>query len=559
MNIRFSFIIYLLLDILLYNLAFAAKLELEVQNVGQGNCILVRVQQPEQDPQYMMIDIGTSSYKKEFAYTATVSPTKEEETQVPSSPSESFIGQMTPLSIVKKINPKKDPDQKAWTKESKKKEVKEEKGENTFIQSLREKLKKKGQETVETMEEEEQIPPIYIKTLIVTHPDSDHYGWIKKLFSEEEDHIDYIIFGGLPENYDASGEFGFKTWIGNRLKNNSNIYFPAIQYNPITSLEEVLPTSERTFAFHAYQKPKYSMKSFKEALNFGEDINISLLSVNPTHFEGNGNIVLRMSDPGDDNTDSLVVKIKHKESSAILTGDATGLTTIRILNNYYEHKDFLLTNVLLASHHGSFSHGSNNDAWVQATQPEFVLISNGLLHGHPYDDAYNAFKKSPRLKKVPKHKVLVAESKKDWFLHTTQRAIYSTLTSGMIKVELNENGTIKLNTEKDQDTQILTSKKKPFDQKKKVVLEETEETVLASPSPKKPKTQPRMLKEFLYTKGLFEESEEEQSDKEGSIMEGEPWESPKVTTKRKRNRSPSQEIKPHEISQKQKKRKQEKE
>jgi hypothetical protein len=156
----------------------------------------------------------------------------------------------------------------------------------------------------------------------------------------------------------------------------------------------------------------------------------------------------------------------------------------------------------------------------------------------------------------------VAESKKDWFLHTTQRAIYSTLTSGMIKVELNENGTIKLNTEKDQDTQILTSKKKPFDQKKKVVLEETEEAVLATPSPKKPKTQPLMLKEFSYTKGLFEESEEEQSDKEGNIMEGEPWESPKVTTKRagplgparrKRNRSPSQEIKTQIIGQKQKK------
>jgi beta-lactamase superfamily II metal-dependent hydrolase len=79
-----------------------------------------------------------------------------------------------------------------------------------------------------------------------------------------------------------------------------------------------------------------------------------------------------MSDPGDDNTDSLVVKIKHKESSAILTGDATGLTTTRILNNYYVHEDFLLTYVLLASHHVSFSHVSNNDAWVQATLPEFV-------------------------------------------------------------------------------------------------------------------------------------------------------------------------------------------
>ncbi|MBA3814654.1 MAG: hypothetical protein H0X26_09300 [Alphaproteobacteria bacterium] len=287
----------------------------------------------------------------------------------------------------------------------------------------------------------------------------------------------------MPEHYDVSGDLQFHDWIKDRLERKSKIYFPAIQYKPISSLDEVLPKPERTYA-----KQKISSKKFEEALDFGENIQASFLSINPTHFIGNGNQVLRMSDPEDDNPDSLVLRIENGKSSATLTGDATGLTTTRILNNYYaKEKSYLNTNALVASHHGSFTHGSNNKEWIAATQPEFVIISNGLLHGHPHEDAYNIFKQSSRLKRVTNHKILVAQSKTSGFMHQTQNPIFSTLTSGTITVSLEEDGEVKIKTENNPNIEILgsTKKKKKKDIMEEVIIQEEEEQILVSPTPQK--------------------------------------------------------------------------
>ena len=397
-----------------YSTLIAGKVDIEVLNVGQGNCILVSFQHKHKNPEYMLVDIGTSSYKKEFAYKNIVYPTQEEAYDTLSPLSMSNFSPTIPTSTKKAVFPKKDLEDLDWEE----KEKKTIEGEDTFFQNLRKKLEKNLTEKKVKPDIGKKIMTryIYVKTVIITHPDTDHYGWLTKLFRDKDDHIDYIIFGGLPEHYDVSGDLKFQNWIKMRLEGNSKIYFPAIQYQPINSLDDVMPREGRTYA-----EQQMSPEEFKDALNFGENVQVSCLSINPTHFIGNGNQVLRMSDPEDDNPDSLVLKIENGKSSAILTGDATGLTTTRIINNYHgQGVECLNTNVLLASHHGSSTHGSNNKEWIAATQPELVIISNGLLHGHPHEDAYNLFKQSSRLKRVTNHKVLVAQSKTSGFMHKTQ-------------------------------------------------------------------------------------------------------------------------------------------
>jgi hypothetical protein len=273
------------------------------------------------------------------------------------------------------------------------------------------------------------------------------------LFSKEDDRIDHLILGGLPEDYRFKGEISFEKWIGQRIEKNSKIYFPTISLNPITNLDEVLPRTDRTFAPHVYTNPITPFPYFPKAFDFSKEVRVSCLSVNPTHFLEDGT-VLRFFYTTDSNADSLVLKIETQGRSAILTGDATGLTTTRILNNYHG-TDFLKTDVLLASHHGSFSHDSNHLSWMQATHPRTVLISNGLLHGHPAEEAYKAFKTSPRLRKVPKHKIFVGKSEKEGgkgVVLKTHRSIYSTLTNDTLKATFEQDGTLFLESEK---TEVL--------------------------------------------------------------------------------------------------------
>ena len=142
------------------------------------------------------------------------------------------------------------------------------------------------------------------------------------------------------------------------------------------------------------------------------------------------------------NVDSIVLKISYGNSSAILTGDATGVVTNRILDNYSNDLDFLKSNILLASHHGSSSHLSNDKTWIKAVDPYYVLVSNGLKFMHPHEDAYKAFKASTFLTTVEPHFILVGGKnmhtgalKESYDIHNTYKGIFSTLSNGNIKAK----------------------------------------------------------------------------------------------------------------------------
>lgn len=465
----FGFFVFVFF-ILPYKTLTAGRVDIEVLNVGQGNCILVKFKEAQKEPRYMLVDIGSSSYKKEFSYTELISNFQKEGEE----DSESLGSPTIPPSIKKRANPSLELEEREWRDTTRKKVRKKKVEEIPFLESLRNKLKKQPME---------ELSPIYVQTVVITHPDKDHYGWLTKLFKEKDDHIDHIIFGGVPEHYDESGELRLKEWIKIRLEKKTQIYFPAVSYEPIKSLKDIKLHEGRTWAEHTISPP-----GFKDALDFGEKVRISFLAVNPTHFKGNGDEILRMSSPEDDNADSLVLKITNVEFSAILTGDATEVTTTRIINNNYNNSDHLKTDILLASHHGSSTHGSNNEKWIKATQPKFVVISNGLLHGHPNEEAYENFKKSPRLTRVEEHEIFISESKKEGFSCNTQNPIFSTLTNGTIIFVLEENGIGIRTDEGTKKVKIYKGKNAEIeDKKERVETKEEENDIVFTPVSKKTK------------------------------------------------------------------------
>lgn len=128
---------------------------------------------------------------------------------------------------------------------------------------------------------------------------------------------------------------------------------------------------------------------FYEALQrFQSDFIINILSANAgqSTFIKEGETILK---PGvmidsDPNTNSIIAQVIHSGGgSIVLPGDATGITTNRLLTG--NAVDIFKTTHSLASHHGANTHDSNNQDWAQALQSGCVYFSAGLdnQHQHP--------------------------------------------------------------------------------------------------------------------------------------------------------------------------------
>lgn len=293
--------------------------------------------------------------------------------------------------------------------------------------------------------------PIHVKTIFVSHPDEDHYNWIQRFF-RDGDEIDHMILGGLPEKY----AMGFQGWIDRQAAKGVSVFFPAIHCDqPIEDMESLLEVSKkRLYANHFFSDPKNGwiqerashLEGFGEALPWGKEIKAHVLTLNPTHFEEKGTI-LRHCHPRDTNADSMVIRFSIGGNAVILTGDATKETTDRVRQNYEDTPGFFNTHtVLMADHHGSSSHDSNDKDWIRTVKPAHVICSAGTIHRHPTGQAYENFKLSTELKFFHSpHDIWVYEKsgkgqKAQPVCHKTHASIFSTFNSSDIRVTMHGKG-----------------------------------------------------------------------------------------------------------------------
>lgn len=91
----------------------------------------------------------------------------------------------------------------------------------------------------------------------------------------------------------------------------------------------------------------------------------------------------------DTNNYSLVVKITYGSNSFLFTGDAEELSENEMLDSCY---DELSADVLKVGHHGSNT--SSSDAFLQAVNPEYAVISCGAgnSYGHPHSETITKLK-----------------------------------------------------------------------------------------------------------------------------------------------------------------------
>lgn len=183
----------------------------------------------------------------------------------------------------------------------------------------------------------------FLKALVLTHPDGDHYNLVNKLIVQTGVKIGTLFFGGSVSDY---GDIA--SWISN----NGN-----------GSISTVVPFGRS--AFNPNPNPALSYTSTNGAPN----VEGRILAAN-------------VGDPAvkiDANPNSVVVLLTFYDINIFLMGDATAQTEDFILS--WDKVNGALTSLLngrittlKAGHHGSNT--SSSLEWIQKIAPQVVFISS---------------------------------------------------------------------------------------------------------------------------------------------------------------------------------------
>jgi beta-lactamase superfamily II metal-dependent hydrolase len=181
----------------------------------------------------------------------------------------------------------------------------------------------------------------YLKALILTHPDEDHYNLVDELIIRNTKlQIGCVYFGGSHLQYGSR--------VGDWL-----LYHFDPDYSP-RQIEEVVDMPESFSSLWADPYLSY------DGRGAAPDVDVRILAANVGR---------------DKNARSIVLLVTYLDVNLFLMGDATKQTENHILNNV-PLTDLLRRRrtVLKAGHHGSNT--STTRRWLAKIEPKFVFISS---------------------------------------------------------------------------------------------------------------------------------------------------------------------------------------
>ena len=183
-----------------------------------------------------------------------------------------------------------------------------------------------------------------IDYVALTHPHSDHYRGLKKVFTSYQ--VDNY-YDTKAENVDAAGD--------NNLRE--------------------LAAAEPGCTTH-YPKPG-------DILNWDPKVTIKVFNAcwQP----------VQMHENDETNNCSLVMRLYYNGNGVLLTGDANSDTEAEMLSHF---SSGLQSNILKVGHHGART--SSTDAFLARVRPEYAVISVGVgnKYGHPHQEALDRLRNS---------------------------------------------------------------------------------------------------------------------------------------------------------------------
>lgn len=250
-----------------------------------------------------------------------------------------------------------------------------------------------------------------VDTLVLTHPDRDHYNWLPAVLEGRE--VRRVVHGAPLSEYDQSDA---ASWLAANAEDR--VRLGPNHHDPIDQPNQVIACG-------------------------GLDVHVLAANVPPagshtssSSWQSNtGSLVLRFGVPG------------APRAMAILTGDATWYTERAIITAYADHPEFLRADVLRLGHHGT-GVTSTEAAWLDAVQPRVAFSSAGHFGGnlrHPRCDVVDRALDAEVLSATQCHRVecgvVAGDSPTDvsrctlsedgrWCAFATEYALFDTYASG---------------------------------------------------------------------------------------------------------------------------------
>lgn len=287
-------------------------------------------------------------------------------------------------------------------------------------------------------------------TVVVSHPDADHFSYIHRMGLDWLGTTDQIWLGGdatqrsahapalkdyftnqTRENAAPSGiRAGFRSWVLNR---NSAI-INGKSFNVVAT--PIAMSQTEKWGNHG---------NFTKTFAACNNASMETLVVNTPNTAAAANQVGLHR-----NANSSVVRITMNGNinphfyHAVLPGDALGVTEDTIDDSIYFNSDIFANSLLISPHHGSSENDSNTT--IQRFNPDYVVASAGTKYSHPHKRVINAYENSVNIAQVPEHCVprgfnyatetehpnppLSIDASYD--KHKTTSGVYSTLGAGPV-------------------------------------------------------------------------------------------------------------------------------
>ncbi len=228
---------------------------------------------------------------------------------------------------------------------------------------------------------------IALNTVVISHPDEDHYNLLTQIFSRDFK-IHTIILGGFFNQYNPS----LQGWLNQHHYNpDSEKSIGRVIFTGTDDGSKKPDTNEESYgrAYCSLLGTLHPPKTLKEgriedALNSaGEGPRFEILAMNAGHAQTpSGSIYIANNNK---NTNSLVLRVLGTRRSFLVPGDADGCTWNFIKACYKGKEGQLRTDCLLLSHHGALEDGATRLDMLSLFKSRACFISTGR-HGkyhHP--------------------------------------------------------------------------------------------------------------------------------------------------------------------------------
>jgi beta-lactamase superfamily II metal-dependent hydrolase len=239
----------------------------------------------------------------------------------------------------------------------------------------------------------DQVHP-KVDTLVITHPDADHYNLLPEVLDGVE--VGKVLVAGKDAEFTAAS---FDAWLASHHDAVTRLH--ADDFDPSDRPPQFCDCGDAEARVLAADTPEADAPATESSTN----------------------------------ARSIVLSIRFGLFGALLAGDGTFATEETILGRF--EREWLGSDVLKVGHHGSAT-TSTSQEWAAAVRPEVAIISAGYENrfGHPNKDVVERL--AAFAKPVSAHPFRWGwrEGRSPRFedLPAFEKAIYSTATNGTIHV-----------------------------------------------------------------------------------------------------------------------------